>query len=58
MENLRKVKKATISWALEKKLKEDKELRCLEKLFLEGQVNSDRSFLSKETREELVQLEL
>jgi hypothetical protein len=58
MENLRKVKQATISWAHEKKLKEDKELRCLEKLLLEGQVNPDRSFLSRETREELVQLEL
>jgi hypothetical protein len=58
MENLRKVKQATISWAHEKKLKEDQELRNIEKMMLDWQVDPDRGFHSRETREELVQVEL
>jgi hypothetical protein len=58
MDNLRKVKQATISWAHEKKLKEDQELLNIEKMLMDWQVDPGRGFSSREAREELVQVEL
>jgi hypothetical protein len=58
LENLKKVKHATISWAHEKKLKEDWELLNIEKMLLEWQGDPDRGFCSREGKDELVHLEL
>jgi hypothetical protein len=58
MDNLRKLKQATISWMHEKKLKEDQELLNIEKMLMDWQVDPGRGFFSKEAREELVQVEL
>jgi hypothetical protein len=58
LENLKKVKHATISWAHEKKLKEEQELLHIEKTLLEWQADPDRGFCSREGKDELVHLEL
>jgi hypothetical protein len=58
MDNLKKVKHATITWAHEKRLKEDQELTALEKKLLDWQTDPTLGYSSREAREELAQLEL
>jgi hypothetical protein len=53
-----KVKQDTISWAHEKRIKDDQELLSLEKKTLDWQVEPDIGFSSREAREELAQVEL
>jgi len=58
MDNLRKVKKETIAWAHEKRLKEDQELLNIEMKLLDWQIDPDRGFHSMEVREEITKMEL
>jgi hypothetical protein len=47
----------TISWAHEKKLKEEHELLHIEQTLMDWQVGSGRGFCSREDKEDLVRLE-
>jgi hypothetical protein len=55
--NLKRLKQATISWAREKKFKEEQELRHIELSLLEIQEGEGKGFLTLGEKENLVRLE-
>jgi hypothetical protein len=58
LENLKRIKQATISWAHEKKVKEEQELKHIEQTLLDWQDGNGRGFCSSVEKEDLVRLEL
>jgi hypothetical protein len=58
LENLKRIKQATISWAHEKKVKEEQELKHIEQTLLDWQDGNGRGFCSSVGKRGLVRLEL